>query len=350
MAPRPRYWHVLQAAKREVCTALDFYNSSTGDRNLEGFIVHMGIGWLYLCQAILEKRRVDYRHWDRSGGRRRLVHEDGRPKVWELRRCVRELIPADDDPVRCNVEFFIPIRNVVEHRWTQSLGPVIAGKAQSYVLNFERILVDQFGKHEGLSDCVRLPILLSTFTEDAVEAAKRAFRTLPASVRTYIAAYDSALPQVVRDHPGYEMRLVLLPRTSPKSEADAAVEFVRLEDLTDQQREALSKVTVIIRERQRDVRFLEGHRPSDVVREVAARIPFEFSLYGDHTPAWKHFGVRPDSDAVDRSKTDERYCIYDKVHGDYVYTMAWIEKLARHLADERGFSEVVGKPPRLRRT
>jgi len=33
----------------------------------------------------------------------------------------------------------------------------------------------------------------------------------------------------------------------------------------------------------------------------------------------------------DPDVTDSRYCIYDAVHNDYVYTQAWIDKLIAEL-------------------
>jgi hypothetical protein len=40
-----------------------------------------------------------------------------------------------------------------------------------------------------------------------------------------------------------------------------------------------------------------------------------------------------------------RYCVWDEAHGDYVYTDAWIRKLATELADRGKFLEVIGHDP-----
>ena len=116
MAPRPRAWHILQTAKQEALLAVDLYNRANRDRSLEGFIVHMSIAWLYLCHAIFTQRQVDYRYWKKVEGRRRLQREDGEPKTWDLRQCLRKLYSDENDPVRRNVEFFIAFRNMIEHR------------------------------------------------------------------------------------------------------------------------------------------------------------------------------------------------------------------------------------------
>jgi hypothetical protein len=48
MAPRPKWWHKLQASKQEALLAVDLYNRSGESRRLEAFVVHMQIAWLYL--------------------------------------------------------------------------------------------------------------------------------------------------------------------------------------------------------------------------------------------------------------------------------------------------------------
>jgi len=63
-----------------------------------------------------------------------------------------------------------------------------------------------------------------------------------------------------------------------------------------------------------------------------------------HTRAWRHFGIRPAAGAVAADKTDSRYCVYDSVHADYVYTQAWVDKLAADLAQPTTFEAVTGAP------
>jgi Protein of unknown function (DUF3644) len=112
MAPRPRWWHQLQASKHEVLLAVDLYNRVSGERRLEAFIVHMQIGWLYLLQAKFERDGVDY--WFRGPGGRRIRGEDGEFRSWSLRKSLAEEFPNPNHPVRRNVVFFIGLRDKVE--------------------------------------------------------------------------------------------------------------------------------------------------------------------------------------------------------------------------------------------
>ena len=74
--------------------------------------------------------------------------------------------------MRRNVEFFVGFRNNIEHRYETLLESVVAGKCQSLIMNYERMLVDTFGAEEGLADGLRFPVFLSSLSDEAVGALK----------------------------------------------------------------------------------------------------------------------------------------------------------------------------------
>jgi hypothetical protein len=55
--------------------------------------------------------------------------------------------------------------------------------------------------------------------------------------------------------------------------------------------------------------------------------------------------VRPETGSTQPERTDERYCVYDPAHKDYVYTEAFVRKLIRDLATPEGFQELLGWEP-----
>jgi hypothetical protein len=342
--PRSRAWHVLQTAKQEALLAVDLYNRPSRDRSLEGFIVHMSIAWLYLCHAIFTRDRIDFRYWTKINRRRQVQREDGEPKTWDLRRSIRELYSDENDPIRRNVEFFVALRNRIEHRHARMLEPLVAGRVQSLIINFESKLTAEFGTDEGLGSFLRLPIFLSTLTEDAQAAIKTAHRLLPVRLTNFIAAYDAALPEEIRNHPHYEFRLYLLPQLGPKSEADAAIRFVRLEDFDEAGRERIEQGLVIIRNRDAGTPLGDYYRATEVAKAVQERIPWLFNV-SNHAAAWKHHGIRPAEGVGDPSKTDRRYCEYVRAVNQWVYTQAWIERLASELQAPARFEQVTGRVP-----
>lgn len=88
---------------------MDLYNRAASERSLEAFVTHMNISWLYLLHAKFARDGLDYRYRQADG--RRFERVDGEIKTWELARCVREAFLDQTNPVRCNVEFFIKVRN-----------------------------------------------------------------------------------------------------------------------------------------------------------------------------------------------------------------------------------------------
>lgn len=341
--PRKRKWeHELEASKREALLAVDLYNRGGEKRSLPAFVVHMHLAWLYLLHAHFEKTGTDYWYRDSQGKRRR--GNDGQPLTWELGRCLREEF-KDNDPVRRNCEFFIGIRDKIEHRFERALSPVIAGKCQAHVLNYEATLTRLFGTEHGLADELRFPIFLSTLTEDAISVLKQTYRQLPRSITRYVETFDQGLPDEIRDDQRYEFRITLLPQTGPASESDVAMSFVRWDDLTEEQRAELDKMQTIIREKRVPVSGKDFVKPSVVARRVQRELGVIFSPYSDHAKAWRYYKVRPAWGEAPPERTRTEFCVYDEPHGDHVYTEAWVRFLIKELKDPKKFRAVTGHDP-----
>jgi hypothetical protein len=258
---------------------------------------------------------------------------------------VREVFPNLNHPLRRNIEFFIGFRNKIEHRYEPLLESVIAGKAQSLIMNYEQMLVDTFGEKESLADRLRFPVFLTSLTDGAVSALKEVHKRLPKRLTKYVSDYDAALTDEVRDDHRYEFRVYLVQQTGPKTEADASMRFVRFDDLTEEERAKLDQVQTIVREKQVPVSNAGNHKPSDVCRAVSEVLGVRFTPSSDHVRAWKHYGVRPETGDAHPERTDARYCVYDEPHRDYVYTDAWITKLTTELSDPERFAKVIGHAP-----
>jgi hypothetical protein len=343
MAARSKWWHTLQASRREALLAVDLYNRAASERSLEGFVVHMNLAWLYLHHARFERDGIDYRY--REAGGRRFVRVDGEVKRWELSHCLREAFPAQPSPIRANVEFFIKIRNKIEHRYERLLAVALAGKTQAHILDYEETLTDWFGSKEGLGDDLRFPVFVSSLTPDAVKALKATHRKLPRSLVNFIREHDMSLPNGVAEDWRYDFRVLLLPQTGPKTEADAVMRFVREDEMTAEQREARDVVQNIVRNKLVPVQNKGRHKPGDVARHVSQQLGVQFSPYSHHVAAWRHYAARPESGTPRPELTDDRYCVWDEPHSDYLYTDAWIKKLVRDLSDPAIFERVTGRPP-----
>jgi hypothetical protein len=351
MGRRRKHWPMVQASRDEATLAVRLYNDPIEVRAFEGFVVHMHMAWLYLLHAEFTRDGVDHRYWQRDNPRR-LEKIDGEPKRWELAKSVKERWPDSNEPVRANLEFFIGLRNKVEHRFAreqQALAAAASGQAQALLLNYEQELTDEFGTASSLATTLRFPVFIGSFTDEGEKALVRLRQRLPAAVRTFIANYNAGLEPDVSADPRYELRLRVFQELAKQDTDALAVQFTRYDDLTPEQREVVEELgrtgKVIVRERIRNVVGAEELRPSDVVKAVQSRIPFRFTT-DDFQRAWKALGVRPRTSDAHPERTDERYCIYDHRHGDYGYKKAYVDKLVRESSTAEKFTKLTGKPAR----
>lgn len=342
---------MVQASRDEACLAVRLYNDPAEVRSFEGFVVHMHMAWLYLLHAEFTRDDVDYRYWQQANPRR-LEKIDGEPKRWELARSGQQRWPNPQDPVRANLEFFIGLRNKVEHRFAseqQALSAAVSGQAQALLLNYEHELTTQFSMSSTLATRLRFPIFVGSFTDEGEKALLRLRRRLPSSVRKFIAEYAAHLDPSVADDPRYELRLRVFQELAPKDPEALAIQYTRYDDLSDKDRLAVEELgrkgKVVVRERVRNVVGADELRPTHVVEAVRSRIPYRFTT-DDFQRAWKKLNVRPETNSSTPERTDERYCTYDKRHGDYGYKPAYVEKLVRECSTAKGYTRLTGKPPR----
>ena len=351
MARPPKWTSTLTAARDEAVLAVRLYNDASRARAFEGFIVHMHLAWLYLLHARFTCDGVEFRYRDRIRPNR-FVLVDGEHKRWELGRCVEERWRDDTDPTRKNIEFFISLRNRVEHRHSGSDGNLalaVGGHSQALLLNFEQELVDTFGSEHSLATVLRFPIFVGSFTTEGVDALRTLRSRLPADLRHFIAEfYDGLTDEVARDS-RFDLRLrVVLEQVKRDPEA-LAIQFTRWDDLTDEQKALVEELgkrgQTIVREQKRPV---VGHgllKPQEAERQVADAIPYGFNS-NHFLRARKIKAIRPASGDPFPERTDETYCIYDAFSQSYGYTSMWVKYLVKKCSTESGFRAATGREPR----
>jgi hypothetical protein len=350
MARPSGYSATLLAARDEAVLAVRLYNDVTAVRAFEGFVVHMHVAWLYLLHARFIRDNIDYRYPDKDNPRR-FVKVDGEYKRWELARCVQERWPDPDDPVRKNLEFFIGLRNRIEHRHARqdkNLALAVSGHAQALLLNFEEELTSTFGADYSLATVLRFPIFVGTFTTEGTEALLKLRAQLPASLKHYIAGFHDGLTEKTTADARFELRLRVVLEQVQRGGDVPAIQFTRWDDMSDEEHELVTKLgkrgLTIIREQKRAV---IGHgllRPHEAEQQVADAIPFRFTSH-HFLRAWQIKGIRPRPGGPHPERTDERYCIYDELSRSYGYTEAWVKWLIRKCATADEFEAVTGRAP-----
>jgi len=170
------------------------------------------------------------------------------------------------------------------------------------------------------------------------------------AAQAMLARYDADLDAEVLDDERYVFRVRLVPMLGKKSEADAAIEFVKLDELTEDERKVMIEAgrsgTVITKVKKVPVSSAGCMLPNRVVAEVQKRVPFEFNM-GMHVRLWKHFRLHPAKWVpLDGGETVSEFCIPDEPTKQYIYTPAWIDKIIKEIGTPDKFEAFFGSPPR----
>lgn len=324
----------LEKARSAAVAAVETYNRPGARFRTAQFIVLMVMAWTALLHAhFYRKRRNPWYRKKTSGKAVRYVKIDGDPKHWELSECLRQHFQDQHPPERKNLEFLIGLRDKIEHRHLPALDSSLYGECQASLLNFETFLVAEFGPRFALTDQLALALQFSQIQPDErAKATKTALAGVAKGVVGYIEEFRAALPAPTLSSMKYSFSVFLVPRVANRaSAADAAIQFVKVDETSAEELSRLEKLNVLIKEKHIPISNLGLFKPGDVVAKVKLGVP-EMTI-ALHTAAWRYFKVRPGSASDEPERTDAKYCVYDQVHGDWVYTDAWVAKLTKDLAD-----------------
>ena len=284
----------------------------------------MIIAWNRLFHAHFNNTIGD-KYYYKNGRQYKII--DGERKAWELSKCINEY-KLLDEPVKKNLEFFIKLRNKIEHRYigTETLGIQIFGECQALLYNYEKTLTDLFGKEYAINENLTFSLQFSKIiTEEQREAQKNLLLTEVQDIVEYINKYRTDLPDEIFNSQDFSIKLKLTPKVSNTNRNDLSIEFINLKDLSTEEQETVQKLTTITKEK---TNIVEGRNVGKLkAKGVCARVVEEgitgFSI-SHHTYLWKLFNVRPVKNSDDPFGTNINYCHYDEVHGDYVYNENWV--------------------------
>jgi len=338
----------LEKARECALCAVETYNRPAASFRSGAYICLMVMAWTALFHAMFFRtgKKPFYRSRTRK---RRYERVDGDYKYWELGECLNQYYQGDNPPVRKNLEFFIGLRNKIEHRSYPALDTHIFGECQAMLLNFEAVLRKEFGSKYCLNESLPISLQFSQVADDEQSRARRALMlSACSSVLDYVEQFRNALPFATASSPEYCFQVYLVPKLKNKPSRDAlAVEFVHYDPSNQEQMEEYERVTALIKEKTVEIPVLNKGlmKASQVARAVQARIPFRFST-NNHAKAWQHYRVRPPKGATDPGNTETRYCLYDELHRDYLYTQGWVDFLSQELSDRQRYKKITGMAPR----
>ena len=271
LVPQEAHFQLVQKASEAMKTAVGIFNNPQVRWKAEIFIVNAVIAWTYLLHAYYMTKGIDYRH--KKDGVVQLT-EDGRPKHWELARCLSVNECPLASAVKLNLHYLIEVRNEIEHRMSDNIDRYVEPKLQACALNFETALVTWFGQQCSIAEDLAFAI---QFAEISLQgnAGIVGAKQLPDVITTVNKLIENIMSDSDYNDPRYSYRVYVAPRTvNNRGKADQAFVFAP----------AGSNIEMAIREVERP-KYTAGQ----IVEKMQKEGYVTFSMYGKggFVPFWK---------------------------------------------------------------
>lgn len=334
---------ILKGSLDSALLAVEIYNKPRTTFRTEGFISLMIIAWTKLFHAFFNYHIGNRYYYKKDNGRYERV--DGERKAWDLKKCIKEYNKEADEhldkSVVANLKFFIGLRNKIEHRHVDKseIDSLVFGECQSFLYNYETMVTEIFGQEYALNENLVYSLQFSRMrTKEQKDANKKALSREVKDIKKYVDKYRTDLSDDVFSSQTYSIKLIQIPKISNTNRSDLAIEFVRLNELSEEDRKAYEEVTTIIKDKvvKQEAANVGKNRPSDVIEKVNEELGTDLNHF-DHRCFYYAFSIRPlgSDDDADPFETNTKYCHYDEVHGDHVYTNEWIQFIINFFREEK---------------
>lgn len=331
---------LIEKARETALLAVETYNRPTASFRSGAYVVLMIIGWTSLFHAMFLRKRI--KPYYRKPGSRRYDRIEGEPRRWELRECLQQHYKANSPAARRNLEFFIGLRNKIEHRSLAQIDPEVFGECQAMLLNFESLLVSEFGERYAIRGGLTFALQFSQVipkgsSAPAAKSTAGAFK----AIKQYVDAFRSSLSADVQNDLAYSFKVFLVPKIGNHASKDSvAVEWVKYDPSKPEEMRNYEKVVAMIKPKEVQVANRGLLKATQVAKQVATKLGKRFSHY-DHKLCYEHFKIRPTGRAPDPSACNPQFCVYDDLHKDYGYTPQWVDFLGERLGDLELYANII---------
>ncbi len=336
----------LEKACDAALLAVEVYNKPAVKFKSGGFVSLMIIAWTAIFHAIFfkAKKKPFYK-----GDNGRYRKREGDFYYWELEECLRQYFTTDtSNPIRKNLEFFIPLRNKIEHKSLPEIDSDIFGECQAMLLNFDELIEKQFGSKYCLRESLSFSLQLFPSSKSLTQAIKYNPSAKPAV--EFINSYRSSISTEVFGSNKYTFKAFLIQVGNHQSKDALPIQFVNYDRLSDDQRAEFGRFVAMVKFKEVGISNVDKLKSGEVVKLVQSALgnpkivrqkksidKFNFDA---HVRCWKKYGVRPDGKSKTPSQTNAQYCIYDKPHNDYLYTREWVDFLIDKMKDETEYKSL----------
>lgn len=270
---------LLKKSKECALAAVKIYNDPLISFKSESFTVLMIIGWTYLLHSHYRAKKIEYRYYEEKNGRKRFDKtKRGAHKYWELERCLNDKNCPLDLDARNNLKFLIGLRHEIEHQMTLNLDDYVSGRYQACILNFNKYLVQLFGKEQSLEKHLSYSLQFIELSEEQIKGGKPDAE-IPINLKAYIVEFDKGLSDDEYNSPSYSFRLLFSRKlVNRPGQADKVIEFI---DPKSELAKTIDKAYWVKKEVEKN-----KHLPGKVIKNCQDAGFKKFKMT-QHTNLWK---------------------------------------------------------------
>jgi hypothetical protein len=208
----------------------------------------MCIAWTALFHAIFfkRKRKPFYR---KASNRRHFERVENDKRAWELSNCLAEFWGTERPAVRLNLEFFVKLRNKIEHRSMPGIDIDIFGECQALLFNFEDLLTEEFGCKYAINESLSLALQFScNRNEHQQQAIRKLHKGLAKDITAYIDAFRTSLSTEQLQDMQFSYKVFLFPKpANHERSADLAVEFIKYDPNNPEEMARINHAVALIK-------------------------------------------------------------------------------------------------------
>ena len=322
--------NILDASIDSTLLAVEIYNTPRAPFRVQNYVSLMVMSWTRLFHAYFHVTIGDKYYYKDKRNNRKYMKINGEKKAWELTECIKQYKKQGKKielSVEKNLEFFIGLRNKIEHRYIDKneIDTIIFGECQALLYNYENLLIELFGDEYAINESLAYSLQFSNMrNEQQIIANKKVLSEEMKDITGYIDKYRSNLSNEIYDKQTFSIKLIQVPKLSNNNKCDLAVEFVKWDENNIDE---YKQLTVIVKDKvvKKEVRNAGKLKPKDIVDKIKDLGYSEMS-YHMNTCLCYIFSIRPyKEENKDPYDTNTNYCHYDEAHDDYVYKDEWVE-------------------------
>lgn len=250
---------LLTKARESALLAVEIYNKPAVKFKTGAFISLMIIAWTALLHAYYLKKRT--KPYFKKGRRFELIIEKvGNKQIkeykwWDLSKCIKEYFKGSNPPERKNLEFFIPLRNMIEHRNLPELDISIFGECQSLVSNFDDFIEKEFVRTYMLGQNLSHTLQFSFSQKNLMEFSRNELKKKNLNqIVNFIKTYRSSLSTNIFQSDKFSYKVVLIKVANHRSRNALPLKFVNYNDLSEEDKKKLQETGIVLtKEKERKI-------------------------------------------------------------------------------------------------